>query len=111
LEASEAQCSQVLKMHKAGGSLRGIAEETNLGLRTVRTIVGRKRGTDRTSKRHELRRIEINRQEENRAQARLRTIKALPKRINGTLAAGRDIVKQAKGHPNPPPIASKGQAR
>jgi hypothetical protein len=44
LAASEAQCATVLKLHKAGTSLRAIAEETSLGLRTVRTIVdGRKR--------------------------------------------------------------------
>jgi hypothetical protein len=30
---------QVLKLHKAAYSLRGIGEETSLGLNTVRTIV------------------------------------------------------------------------
>jgi hypothetical protein len=31
------------------GSLRGLAKATGLGLRTVRTIVGRQDGTDRTT--------------------------------------------------------------
>ena len=48
LQASEAQCSDILKMRKRGASLRG---ETSLGLPTVRTIVGKKAGTDRTSSR------------------------------------------------------------
>src|SRR5439155_16090338 len=73
LEASESQRAEVLRLRKAGASLRGIAEETNLGLRTVRTIIDRKHGTDRTSKRHEIRRIEINRQEETRRRVRERT--------------------------------------
>src|SRR5438046_8020082 len=50
LAASDAQCAQVLKLRKAGGSLRGIAEETSLGLNTVRTIIGKANGTDRTTK-------------------------------------------------------------
>jgi hypothetical protein len=39
LQASEAQVSEVLKLRKRGASLRGIADETLLGLPTVRTIV------------------------------------------------------------------------
>jgi hypothetical protein len=42
----------VLKLRKAGNSLREIVEETNLGLRTVRTIVDQRKGTDRTTKKH-----------------------------------------------------------
>jgi hypothetical protein len=44
LAASAAQCAEVLKLHKAGRSLRGIVEDTNLGLNTVRTIVGKAHG-------------------------------------------------------------------
>jgi hypothetical protein len=97
LAASEAQCAQALKLHKAGASLRGIGDETGLGIGTVRTIVGKKHGSDRTSQRNELRRIEINRQEEVRRNARQRTRDSLPKRINDLLAAGRDLVARAKG--------------
>ncbi len=39
-------------MHKAGKSLREIAEETSLGLRTVRTIIAKGNGTDRTTIKH-----------------------------------------------------------
>jgi hypothetical protein len=37
LAASEVQAKTVTKLHKQGKSLRWMAEETNLGLRTVRT--------------------------------------------------------------------------
>jgi hypothetical protein len=36
-------------MHKAGMSLREIAEETSLGVRTVRTIIDKGDGVDRTT--------------------------------------------------------------
>ena len=48
LAASEAQQATVCKLHKAGKSLRWIADETSLGFNTVRTIVGKAEGTDRT---------------------------------------------------------------
>ena len=60
LEASEAQCLEVLQLRKAstvdfstwtsGASLRTIVIQTGLGLRTIRTIIGRQNGTDRTGK-------------------------------------------------------------
>ena len=42
----------MLKLHKQGLSLRGIAEETSLGLRTVGIIVDQGDGRDRTSIKH-----------------------------------------------------------
>src|SRR5262249_325743 len=50
LAATDAQQTQILKLHKAGKSLRAIAAETNLGVRTVDTVVGKAKGTDRTSR-------------------------------------------------------------
>jgi hypothetical protein len=96
LAASEAQVAEVLKLHKTGGSLRGIAEDTSLGLATVRTIVSQKNGTDRTTVKH-LERIDPDRAASARWRARKRTRDALPKRINETLAKGRELVKEAKG--------------
>jgi Helix-turn-helix domain of resolvase len=52
LAVSGAQAQQVLKMHKAGASLRGVAEETNLGLRTVRTIIEQGNRTERTTRKY-----------------------------------------------------------
>jgi uncharacterized coiled-coil protein SlyX len=63
LAASDAQCASVRKLHKAGKSLRVIAEEMNLGVNTVRTIIGKQNGTDRTSIRH-LRKVDPDRARE-----------------------------------------------
>ena len=52
LAASEAQVAQVRKLRKAGRSLRSIAEEMSLSVRTVRTIVEQKDGRDRTTVKH-----------------------------------------------------------
>jgi DNA repair exonuclease SbcCD ATPase subunit len=96
LDASAAQCAQVLKLRKAGTSLREIAEETSLGLQTVRTIVGRGTQTDRASARR-LQRIDPERAAANAHKARKRTRDALPKQINEVLDQGAALLKEAKG--------------
>jgi hypothetical protein len=53
LQATDAQIDEVRKLRNAGASLRNIATETNLGLRTVRTITGQQDGSDRTSEKRE----------------------------------------------------------
>jgi hypothetical protein len=58
--ASEAQQVQVRKLRQSGMSLRGIADETSLALHTIRTIVGKVNGTDRTTIKH-LERIDPDR--------------------------------------------------
>jgi hypothetical protein len=50
LSAEEAQIATVRKLRKAGMSLRRIAEQMDLGLATVRTIVNRDDGCDRMMK-------------------------------------------------------------
>jgi hypothetical protein len=96
LQASEAQVEQVLKLHKQGLSLRGIVDETNLGLRTVRTIIDRPDWRDRTSRKH-LERIKPDVAAERAWLARKRTRDALPKSINATLKTCRELAKEAKG--------------
>ena len=44
LVASEEQQAAILKHHKAGMSLRRIADETELGLNTVRTVIDKVNG-------------------------------------------------------------------
>jgi hypothetical protein len=62
LAASEVQVGEVERMRKLGASLREIAKDTGLSFATVRTVVGRMDGSDRTSRnRAELRRIELKR--------------------------------------------------
>jgi hypothetical protein len=96
LAASDAQAAQVLKLRRQGKSLRGIADETNLSLQTVRTIVDQKRGKDRTTKaRRE--RIEIDKTERLRAKRKKRDGDALPKRVTTFIETGRELVTEAKG--------------
>ena len=94
LAASAAQISQVLKLHKCGSSLRGIADETSLGLPTVRTIIGKRYGTDRTSQRHR-ERID-NRIRASTWKRQRRTGDALPKRVQRIVKEGEALVKEAK---------------
>jgi predicted nucleic acid-binding Zn-ribbon protein len=96
LAASEAQAAQVVKLRKAGKSLRGIAADTSLGLSTVRTIIAKQSGTDRTTQKHRGR-IEIDQQQQARWKRQKRSINALPRRINQVLEDGRELVKEAKG--------------
>lgn len=96
LGASEAQVGQAHKLRKAGKSLRWIAEETNLSLRTVRTIVGKHAGTDRTTSKHRGR-IAIDRQEEARWDRQKRAIDALPRRAQHVVEQGKALIKRAKG--------------
>ena len=97
LDASNAQVKQVLMLRKARKlSLRGIADETNLSLATVRTIVGRQDHRDRTSRRR-LESIDRDRVAENVELSRKRTRDALPKRIGQTLQQGAELLREAKG--------------
>ena len=96
LAASEAQVAAVLKLHRAGKSLRWIVDETSLSLRTVRTIVGRSQGTDRTTKaRRE--KIEIDRFQRAHWKSSRRTGDALPKRVEQVIGTGKALVTEAKG--------------
>ena len=98
LQASGAQIKEVRKLRKAGTSLRAIAEQTGLGLRTVRTIIGRDAGADRTVKHTNLlRKREIDRLRAAEYRVRKRTRDQLPKRIAEIQKRGEALVKAAKG--------------
>jgi hypothetical protein len=96
LAASDAQVEQVLKLHKQGSSLRDIAEETSLGLRTVRTIIDRPDWRDRTSRKH-LDRIKPDVAAERAWLAKSRMRAALPKSINATRKTCDELHKEARG--------------
>ncbi len=98
LEASDAQVQNVLRLRKAKNSLRAIAEQTGLGLRTVRTIVDKDASTGRIGKRTNLlrkREIDRLRVAEHRSRKRIRD--HLPKRITETRKRGDELIKAAKG--------------
>ena len=99
IAASESQISEVRKLRRQGRSLRGIADDTSLGLPTVRTIIGQMNGDDRTTQKHRdrLERIELDRQQIAEWKRRRRTRDALPKRMQATLKQGRALAKEARG--------------
>jgi hypothetical protein len=96
LAASETQCATVRRLHKAGKSLRDIADETNLGLSTVRTIVGQINGTDRTTLKH-LTRIDPERARAKVWKSKLQQRNALPQRIHELQKNGARLLKEVKG--------------
>jgi hypothetical protein len=98
LAATESQCKLVLKLAKAGKSIRTIMDETSLGMQTVRTILDREDWTDRASQ-HRLEKLDYKpvRNQLMAARARKRTRDALPEMIAETLATGKELLKEAKG--------------
>lgn len=94
LAASEAQQALVRKRRKAGKSLRWIEAETNLSLQTVRTIVGKTDGTDRTTKQ---RRIALDHPTVVAWKRKRRTGQGLPRQAQAVVETGRDLLKEAKG--------------
>jgi transposase/uncharacterized coiled-coil protein SlyX len=98
IAASEEQQIQVRGLHllEPRCSLREIAKETGLGIRTIRTIIGKIDGTDRTSvKRAKLRRMELNKAKQASWRARKRTRDALPDRIAELQAKSEELLKRA----------------
>jgi hypothetical protein len=95
IAASETQQAAVLKLRKAGRSLRGIVDETSLGFATVRTIVEKGDGVDRATMRR-LHRIAPDKFLEAALRRRKRSRDALPQRIGQTLKRGAELLKEAK---------------
>lgn len=97
LAATEAQCKTVHELRWTHGlSLRDIADETSLSLRTVRTIIDREMKTDRTTIKR-WKKLDPEEADTIRAKARQRAREALTKSINGSVPAIRELVKAAKG--------------
>jgi len=98
LQASDAQVKEVLRLRKAGTSLRAIAAQTNLGFRTVRTIIEKMAGTGRTGKRtNVLRKRELDRLRAAEYRAKARAVAGMPKRVAQAVDALEDARKAAKG--------------
>jgi hypothetical protein len=96
LAASEAQRTEVRRRRKRGESLRAIADETSLGLQTVRTIIDQGAGVDRTTRKH-LARIDPERERQRAWQAKSRSRKALPKQIAAWEKTASELRQEAKG--------------
>jgi hypothetical protein len=98
LAASEAQIAEVRRSRRAGRSLRGIADDTGLGLPTVRTIVGQMDSCDRTTVKHRKRLEQIDtRQQRARWKRQGRIGDGLPKRAQALVKQGAALAKEARG--------------
>jgi hypothetical protein len=97
MKASADEQQMVLEHHAAGLSLRAIADETGLSLRSIRTVIGKATGTDRSTKREAKLRTRRLKAERQRAwRQRRASIEALPRRLNEALETGAELVKLAK---------------
>jgi hypothetical protein len=91
--ASEPQQALIIKHHKAGKSLRWIAEELTLSLQTVRTVIGKTNGTDRTT---DMRRLKLG-LEPKIKDWRVASRDRLPKAATKHFEKGRKLLQEAKG--------------
>ena len=96
LAASDAQRQRILAHRNAGRSLRWIAEEMNLGLQTVRTVIDKKDRVDRTTLDRWERIAPDMRQERDRRRRR-KDVDALRKRVPQLLEESAELIKRAKG--------------
>ena len=91
---------EVIELKVSGESLRGIAEQTSLSFQTVRTILGKHFGDDRTTKKHRARvermRIEIDRQQQAKWKRQRRAGDDLPKRVTRYVKETAALIKEAK---------------
>jgi hypothetical protein len=102
---------RLLQLRDAGASLRSIAEETSLGFRTVRTIVEKRAGTDRTSKKNgKLRRRELDNARMASWRARKRVRDALPKQITESRKRSAQAGQPEEGVRLPINIAQRATA-
>jgi septal ring factor EnvC (AmiA/AmiB activator) len=98
LAASEAQQAQVRQLRKAGRSLRAITKATGLGLQTVRTIIDKPAGEDRTAKlKGVMRRRQLDKARMATWRARKRVRDGLPKWITEHQKKSEQLIKAAKG--------------
>jgi hypothetical protein len=95
LAASPSQKADVIKRRGAGQSLRAIADETGLGLRTIRTITDKANGVDRATLKR-LARIAPDKLAEAKERGRKRSRDALPGRISAMRKRGNDLLKTVK---------------
>ena len=98
LAASEAQAAKVKELRREGQSLRAIAKETGLSLRTVRTVLDKAQGKSRdTARKAELRRKEFSRLRAAAFRSRKRKLEALPKELARLQKASANLDKRARG--------------
>ena len=98
IDASDEQQNSVRRLRKKGRSLRGIASDTSLSFRTVRSIVGHMSGASDKAKRDRLKRErELGRLRQADARARKRAKDALVTETKRLLKDGERLQRPAEG--------------
>jgi transposase len=98
IAATAEQRHMVYESHAEGCSLREIADDAGVGLQTVRTLLGKIDGTDRTSRRlSKYRKAEIDRKQVAAWKSRKRMRDALPKLLHEQSKRTDELIKEAKG--------------
>lgn len=95
IAASPAQRADVLKRRKARQSLRRIADDTALSFQTVRTIIDRADGVDRST-RARLAKIAPDKLADALERANRKLRNSLPGRINAMVKQGAELQKRLK---------------
>jgi hypothetical protein len=102
IAATAEQRAIVFESHAEGRSLRECADDAKVGLQTVRTLLGKIDGTDRTSRRlTKYRKKEMDRLRLASWKARKRTRDALPKRLHEQAKKTSELLKQVEGRDRP----------
>jgi hypothetical protein len=98
IAATPEQREIIYQSHEEGRSLREIAEDADVGLQTVRTLLGKIDGTDRVSRRlFKYFEAHIDRKEVTAWKAHKRVRDALPKRLHEHSKQTEKLIKEVKG--------------
>jgi FtsZ-binding cell division protein ZapB len=96
IAATEEQRRIVYESHDEGRSLRECAEDADVGLQTVRTLIGKIDGSDRTSRRlSKYPKLKVDRFRLAASKARQRTRDALPKALHEHNKKTTALLKEA----------------
>jgi DNA-binding CsgD family transcriptional regulator len=92
---SEAQEKEVVRLRRKGISLREIAKQTHLGLKTVRTVIAHAERTDGpTQRRARVLRIKVDRQPLVRLEARRKTRDIVRKQLPELNEQAKRLLKE-----------------
>ncbi len=97
IAADEEQRRVIFESHEEGRSLRECADDAGVGVQTVRTLLGKIDGSDRTSRRlSKYRTVKLDRQRLAAWKARKRTRDALPKQLHEQSKKTAALLKEPK---------------
>ena len=97
LQAGPAQLTRVRELHAGGMSIRNIAWEANLSVRTVRSIQGQASGSDRATLARLERLAPETRAEVIKQRREANDRRVVAKQVNGFMKTAAELRKRSKG--------------